>query len=256
MEDLYTYPRLAALRGTEKWEIPENYFVELPHRIMSKIGIDDVTEKADITETVEESYFDTFFSRLKGRIEAEEMEVQTPILDAIPKDTIWHVPEGYFEAFSDKMIGNVEEKAIAPILFSIEKPKYEVPSNYFEDLHTQIATKIAEEEGAKVLTFAPNWSKRIVNYSIAVAASVILVLGGMWLMPKEAQESNQDFVPNFSQISTEELQQAIEDEHIDDDLLAEVLPVNYTTEVATDLPEIEDISEEELLKYLEKEGEL
>ena len=65
-----------------------------------------------------------------------------------------------------------------------------------------------------------------------------------------------DFVPNFSKISTEELAQAIEEEDVDDELLAEVLSVNYTTETEKDLPEINDISEEELMKYLEKEGEL
>ncbi len=256
MEDLYTYPQLAALRGTEAWEIPENYFLELPNRIMTKIGIADLTEKIDTVEPVEEHYFDSFFSRLKGRIEAEEMEVETPILAAIPKDTIWQVPEGYFERFAANMVENVEEKAIAPLLFSIEKPVYEAPSNYFEELHRQITAKMEAAESTKIRTFVPNWSKRALNYSMAVAASVILVLGGMWLMPKGALENNQDFAPNFSQISTEELQQAIEDEHIDEDLLADVLPVNYTNEMVKDLPEVDDISEEELLKYLEKEGEL
>jgi hypothetical protein len=52
------------------------------------------------------------------------------------------------------------------------------------------------------------------------------------------------------------LAQAIEAEDIDDELLAEVLPVNYTIETEKDLPQIDDISEEELMKYLEKEGEL
>lgn len=256
MEDLYTYPQLAALQGIEKWEIPENYFAELPAHIMTKIGIADLVEKTNMVETVEESYFDTFFGRLQERIEAEGMNIDTPLLDAIPKDTIWQMPAGYFEDFSEKIGEKVEEKALAPVLFSIEKPVYELPSSYFEGLHTQIVAKIADEKSAKVLNFVPNWSRRILNYGAAIAASVILVLGGMWLLPQKTQENTQDFAPNFSQISTEELQQAIENEDIDEDLLAEVLPVNYTPQTAKDLPEIDDISEEELLNYLEKEGEL
>lgn len=256
MDETYTYHKLAALRDKVKWDIPANYFEELPARILAKIAKNDLAEMQKDIEPVADKYFDTFFSRLKTRIETEESELHTPILDTIPKDSLWEVPKGYFEDFSSKILENAEEKSIAPILFSLEKIEEPVPVGYFEALPAQIAAKIHTKEKEKVIAFVPNWASRIRNYSMAVAASVALILGGIWLMPSPQATTEPDFVPNFSNISTEELAQAIEEEDVDDELLAEVLPVNYTTETEKDLPQIDDISEEELVKYLEKEGEL
>ncbi len=251
MNNPYTYPHLDALQDKEKWDIPKNYFEELLPRILAKIA----AEK--INESVEEKYFDTFFSRLKGRIEEEEMELDTPMLDSISKDNLWQVPEGYFDTFAAKIQENVAEKAIYPLLFSVEKPSVEAPDGYFEALPAHISAKIQQGEKGEVLTFAPSWAKRVRNYGITIAASIALILGGMWLMPEKTTPTNDaNFAPNFSHISTQELQEAIDAEDIDDALLAQVISVNYTPATQTDLPQVDDISEEELLQYLEKEGEL
>lgn len=246
MDEIYTYPQLAALKDKLTWDIPDNYFEELMPRILLRIE----------REPEIESYFESFFDRVKMRIDAESDELHTPILDAIPKDTIWEVPDGYFKDFEEKLIEKTEEETIAPLLFSLEKRQEFVPEAYFDALPSKIHAKISQLEKVKVIALYPNWTKRIRNYSIAIAASVALVFGAMWLIPDNLSSPQPDFEPNFSQISTEELEEALEDEILDDELLAEVLPVSYLTKEEKDLPQIDDISEEELMRYLEKEGEL
>lgn len=256
MENIYKYPILDALQSKEKWDVPEDYFEELPSRILAKVGIMDLVGNDKPIEPVKEAYFDTFFSRLQNRIEAEEEHLSTPLLDSIPKDSIWQVPQGYFDDFSNKVLETAEEKAIAPLLYSLEKRDYEVPENYFETLPARILAKAQGNSTGKVIQFNSNWLSQVRNYGMAVAASVAIILGGIWLMPQEPVIQEIEVVPNFSHISTEELQEAIEAEDIDDEMFAEVMPVSYTSGTSEDLPQVDDISEEELLKYLEKEGEL
>jgi hypothetical protein len=90
------------------------------------------------------------------------------------KNNSFKTPEGYFEEFTDKLMGRLSEEKSTSTNLDIKKDGFTVPKGYFESLNEKILSQIAEQE-TKVVPL----HRYRAYYSVAatVAAIVVLALG-------------------------------------------------------------------------------
>jgi len=85
-----------------------------------------------------DGYFETFSSKLMARIEAEEELKEFPALSALPKQSPFTVPGGYFDNAAEYS----EELAAYPQLGAMHKLAYQpIEDAYFEAMHQQVLYK-------------------------------------------------------------------------------------------------------------------
>lgn len=162
------------------------------------------------------------------------------------------IPENYFYDFYSKIEKKLrveEELAEMPLLRSIQKEKETPPADYFEKMTERVIQK-AQATSGKTLYLEqskkPSQWQNIRKAMLGVAAC--LVLASFYFF--HTTENQQNAI-SFHKISDEELIQAIENEDIDDNLLANELNIEGLG-IKKEKSSIKAISDEEILKYLEE----
>lgn len=127
--------------------------------------------------TLPEGYFEAFSERLLLRIRLEKIK---------SKET-FSLPEHYFPTFSDRLLEKIREYEgmETPLLDSISRKNvYSVPENYFDNLSGQVAAKVDDASaGAKIIPLRSIRLKRN-SWRMGVAAAVIsaIVLGAGFIL--------------------------------------------------------------------------
>jgi hypothetical protein len=167
-----------------------------------------------------------------------------------------NMPEGFFTQFPEKMMERVrweeELNAIAPLLADISrKPVYAVPEGYFEQFKVE-----PNEEKTKVLRM-PVWRK-IISYAAAAAVAGVLVTGAFLYTDTKPAESfdvayysKVDVQAALNKLPEEALQQYLNTNAVGGaghEMNAEIMAPEASNDV-------EDVSDEELMNYLNEAGE-
>ncbi len=101
----------------------------------------------------------------------------------IQKNKDFKTPEGYFDEFTDKLMGKLfEEKRSAPSLNG-NQDGFTVPDGYFETLKDKTLVRVSQEEEAKVVRLNPYRKYYLVAASMA--AILVLALNIDWFPNKE-----------------------------------------------------------------------
>lgn len=164
-----------------------------------------------------------YFNDLAGSILPLIKEENSPFLSGINKQT-GHVPEGYFDTLADSILGKIkaqEQEENYPVLNKISNQNvYTVPPGYFETLSTDIIAKATQPQ-AKVVSMGKrsNWFK----YAAAAVFTGVVMFGAFKFMNKSKTEQLPDYVVAGQQIK-----------NVDEAL--------------------ETAAEEDIIKYLQKEG--
>lgn len=280
MNDLEKYPKLMALRQMQQIDIPMGYFSLLPEAILSKIH--ENQSSIEIESAIPENYFENLYTQIAPRLRED-----LPLLSAITKgNEDFDTPDFYFEDFFARIHGRLGteicfssldkqedfdtpaayfenfyekiEKKLAidkelvemPLLTSIPKEKEAIPIDYFEKM-TEVVLQKTQSNSARIIAFGQKKATRWQNLrSAMIGIAACLVLATFYFL---ARTENQQSAISFQKISDEELIQAIENEDIDDNLLANELNIEAVA-LKKEKSAIKSISDDEILKYLEEES--
>jgi hypothetical protein len=220
-------PTLHAMKGkVNGFVVSENYFNELPEKIISRVALPDAGEfpvsESYFAESeqqinagtviptengfnVPESYFENFEANLEARLQLEnhlpkteseipegyfgelERELKAHIsLDNLKQDEGFVIPEKYFGNLTDRILSQTS-------LSDEELHGDEVPAGYFDSLADRVIAKVepetkSETKQVRVIVFA----EYIQRYGkiTAVAASVALLIVSIWFIT-----NNNDVTP-------------------------------------------------------------
>lgn len=153
------------------FQVPENYFEQLPMQVLSRIP---TTEKSRFGD-VPAGYFEGLPQQILNRIKLQDEEhastlsedpTLSPLLASLRNHMPFHVPDHYFGALT------TSERMVAG-----KQMPFAVPANYFEQLPTQLLQRVAEvPQTARVVSFQPRTRTRWIQ---AVAAVFLFALAGI-----------------------------------------------------------------------------
>ncbi|MCJ7465174.1 MAG: hypothetical protein MUO53_00600 [Maribacter sp.] len=153
------------------------------------------------------------------------------------KNNSFKTPEGYFEEFTDKLMGRLSEEKSTSTNLDIKKDGFKVPEGYFANLNEKILSQVAEQE-TKVVTL----HRYRDYYSVAatVAAIVVLALGIIW---------NTSQAVTFDSLANSDIEYYFENNDIDLSAIeiAEVFPIDDL-----DIGDImnQQLNEDNIIDYL------
>ena len=181
--------------------------------------------------SVPEGYFDVLSINILKRIETPSSEFKNDRLS---------VPEGYFENLSTSVLQKIrslnetaeqELRTLSPMLYSLQNENvFEVPAGYFRNLANDILNNVIQKPQAKIVHL--NKSDSVWKY--AAAAVVTGVIGLSSLMMFDAQNSGGG-KPDESISSSIQIAAQFKSEQ------------QITAAIA-------NLSEDDIIKYLEKTG--
>ncbi len=181
--------------------------------------------------TIPQGYFEGLPQRMLILVKEEE----PGILDRLSKENGSTVPAGYFDNLADNILSRIkakqdetteaELKGLSPMLYSIQNENvFEVPNGYFNDLASEIVNKV-KPHSAKLVVMHSRRSA-FIKYAIAAVFTGVTMLG-VFKLTQPASVKLDAAVLNGLQINKE---------HSFDQEFAKV-------------------SDEDIIKYLEANGE-
>jgi hypothetical protein len=152
------------------------------------------------------------------------------------KKNIQQVPEGYFDSLSEAILlkikkveseNNEEElERSFPVLYSLKnKNVFNVPQKYFEGISHQIINKIKNHQPAKIVSMNAKWWR----YAAAAIITGVIAIGSLQLFNNQ---KNNNPIPSYVESSFQ-----------------------YKTPTQID-EGIASLSDDEIIKYLEKYGSI
>ncbi len=109
--------------------VPDNYFNELPSRILFQVKLEEIKGKDTAGFSTPEGYFDTLESQLISNIK----------IDGLREGEGFQVPQGYFDKLDDQVMAQVK-------IDQLQDGLTEVPQGYFENLADRIMAKVDQVE--------------------------------------------------------------------------------------------------------------
>ena len=205
-------------------------------------------------------YFDGFSAEMIRRVKVlestdarEELENLSPLLSALPKQTPYTVPEGYFSEMS-KNIGRQAvpvsdhislDEVISPVLASLkDKATYQVPAGYFENLGENVLEKVNTPEAKLIPITGRKW------FRYAAAASVIAFVAILALLIPRQNKSEADNTSyawvknNLKKVSTDDISEFVELATVEP---ADVVKTDTRDEISSLL---RDVSDKEIQDFL------
>jgi hypothetical protein len=155
----------------------------------------------------------------------------------LTKNNNFKTPEGYFEGFTDKLMGKLSKEMTTAADRHINKDGFRVPVGYFENLNKKIISQVAEQE-TKVVPL----HRYRAYYSVAatVAAIVVLALGIVFNTSKAV---------TFDSLANSDIEYYFENNDIDLSAIeiAEVFPIDDI-----DIGDImnQQLNEDNIIDYL------
>lgn len=177
--------------------------------------------------TVPDNYFDSISIQLSNRIKQQ--------IDSVQKFTAPSVPPGYFDTLADSILTKIKKLALtdaqlelqslSPLLQQLQPSQvFTVPPGYFDELSENITSQLQQKE-AKITPFR-KYSK-LLKYAIAAMFTGMVALGIFKFTQPQKKNHTNAALPQYV-IDGEKIQ-------------------NVDAELA-------DISEEEIIKYLQEIG--
>jgi len=269
-------PALASLPFKQPYQdVPEGYFEGLADEILLKVRDEQksvILADADKTGPyqVPENYFQDLPAIIMQRIKTSdkensegELEILSPLLKGLKKKNIFNVPQGYFDEFSGNAIAgakaiefvNGELENLSPLMMSLkDKQLYETPSGYFEAFPAAMLKK-AKESTSRVKVISMNNTRRVMRFAVAAAViGFIAVITWFYThQPKsESLKEPEITATQLHQFSDTELQSFVESESV---IVAEPFAVSSDAFTDADIKDLlADISDEELQKYIDEES--
>ena len=164
--------------------IPENYFEELPTRLLHMIKSTEEKELISFNSknniyNIPEGYFDLFPEKILREV------IQTPIREKKIKDipnNPFTIPNDYFHHFEKQLLQNLaiqeseaeaHEPELSPLLNSLKnKHAFSVPQGYF---HKDLP--LLEEKEIRNINFKPRKrNKNLISILAAAAAITFIIL--------------------------------------------------------------------------------
>lgn len=165
---------LHTLKKENVFQIPFQYFEQLPAEVQQKIALMNGYEMAKLAKenvfNVPLAYFETL------PLEVQQKLTQANVFANSPQQAPFEVPAQFFEGLSQKIQQKVSPKAIE----NIEKVNvFQTPTQYFEWLPAKIQARIRTNEQQTAPTIFPKWAKgyQLTGYLALGALSLWLVLG-------------------------------------------------------------------------------
>lgn len=177
-------PVIASIGKANVFTVPAGYFDKLEDDILMlvKNGNNKLFDSFSTQSSLQvpQGYFESLADNILNKIKAEEnttaeLKDLSPLLSSLQNKNIFTVPQGYFESLSDTVINKVnseetvanELKDISQVLYNIQNENvFTVPQGYFELLPGKILGKVIPQQ-AKVITMQ---KRTAVFFKYAVAA--------------------------------------------------------------------------------------
>lgn len=177
--------------------------------------------------TVPLGYFDVLSDDILATLNIEQSAF-------LPKDKIQtgNVPQGYFDSLADTILTKIKQqqvdnvsnelKTLSPILYGIQnKNVYTVPANYFEKLSDELVEKIQPQQ-AKIITMRKR-NFTFIKYAVAAVFTGIIMFGAFNFFKVDKQTFTATDYANATHTNVDE--------------------------------ELNKVSDDEIVKYLEANGE-
>ncbi len=223
-------PLLAEMAPVNPYALPAGYFIELPSAIIEKIRIEAVLQGASgHAYQAPEGYFEGLAGNILAKIQQQpgaasevraELEAVAPFLNTLGKQTLYTVPQGYFEQ---------------------------------ADFATTARNK-QKEGGIFNLKMAGRW----MQYAAAALVAGVLVTGAFLYSDKNEyaeyeKYTHLDIPAELNKVSEEDLGKYLDNhEHF---VTAPEITAPAAQEVADENEPIQALSDEELGQYLKQNAE-
>jgi hypothetical protein len=166
---------VAGIGRANVFVVPDGYFDAVPDTILAS-----VTNNRAAGGDVPQDYFDNLSHNILSKIEgtvANELQAISPFIAGLKKVTPYEVPENYFEDAAGTISSQVAAEQVPPVLQHINKTQpFEVPAGYFEQLAEVVLTKAKGQTGAKVIAM-PKRSNAIWKYAAAAVFTGSIFFG-------------------------------------------------------------------------------
>jgi len=186
-------PVIAQVGNANVFTVPAGYFEKLGDDILTLVKKehnelpDGLSTQASLQ--VPQGYFESLADNILNKIKAEEnttaaLKDLSPLLSSLQNKNVFTVPQGYFESLSDTVINKVnseetvadELKELSPVLYNIQnKNVFTVPQGYFESLSGKILGKVLPQQG-KVVTMHKA-TATFFKYAVAAVFTGAMALG-------------------------------------------------------------------------------
>lgn len=233
-------PVVASVGNACPYQVPEGYFEQLPVQVMLKIAVQEkagedpmVNFSKNNVYDVPQGYFDSLAGNIINRIRreetaasADEPDFSSPVWKMLSKAMPYEVPQGYFNDSADNILAgakaiafvNDELENLSPLMSSLRhKEAYQVPEGYFDQFAGTVLAKLQGKQGGKVLSLG--FTRKLFRYAAAAVITAVVATGA-WMYFKPAA-------------------------------------VAPATDVAvagkTDIPELKNISDDEILNFTNDE---
>lgn len=211
-------------------------------------------------------YFDALAETLLQRAKAadagsvsEELSIISPLLNKLDKKLPFHTPAGYFEEFPDNAMAGAMaidfvqaalEKE-SPVLSSLKAINvYQLPAGYFEQFPATMLAKVESlQQPARVI---PLHKREIWRYAAAAVVAGMLAFSAWWFFQPTTITTPAP-VAGLEKVSDSELEQYLSNQLTS---FTETPVIADAGELSTDDMKdmMADVSDEELQKYLEQNG--
>ncbi|MEP6583660.1 MAG: hypothetical protein ABJA90_05325 [Ginsengibacter sp.] len=248
-------PLLATLERVNVFRVPEGYFTKLNERLFS-LAILNTPEELYFNRTniqqVPEGYFDTLSTNILAKIKAsypetadEELNNLSLLLGSLKAKNVFKVPDGYFDSLSANVLAANKEinhetadqelHNLSSILYSLKKENvFEIPDRYFSNLSSDIIKKVKPASAKIVVMKSRNSWLRI---AAAAVITGIIAIGSLQIFNNSSNQIGPDTLITASNIIPAYVKESFE----------------FRTEKQLDAG-IAKLSDDEIMKYLEKNG--
>lgn len=266
-------------QATNPYKVPGGYFEELPNQVLQRIKAEaettSVLPKTSNPYQAPAAYFEQLPEQIMSRIKAEEagdaheeLEMLSPLLSRIGKNTPFSMPAGYFEELSDNAVAgaqaidfvNGELENLSPLMNSLRHQQvYEVPADYFEQFPAQVLAAAKAQRPTRVVSMT--FRRRVLQFAAAaVVAGFIGIAGWMFLgnnhgkaiTPANDNNPNPEIASvQLDSVSDDVLQNYLENQNANTPVETTVAANNEIE--AKDMKEmLADVSDDDLQQYIEK----
>ncbi len=265
-------PLLAGMQKVNVFAVPAGYFDGLADAVTSFVcngttpllsitfpppleSLSRLSGKIEeVNNDVPTGYFEGLADNILNKIKALEAAEEFPVLNSIAKTNVYTIPQGYFEGLADNILNKKETQQASdeityPVLGSISKANvYTVPKGYFETLIPDIVNQIKNRaititQSSHQSSPAPSPSGRIGGASSEIAGAVIT-------MPKRNNWLKYAVAAAFVGVMALGAYQFIGSNK------TETLPgyVQAGMQIKNVEAELEKVTDEDIIKYLQAEG--
>lgn len=261
------------------YEVPAGYFETLAGKLLQKVKDNETALSAALLQAknnayeVPADYFNHLPAVVFNRIKAEqagnandELEILSPLLSQIGKNTPFSTPAGYFGELTENAVAGAQAidfvngtlENLSPLMTSLKNQQvYEVPAGYFEQLPAQVLNVVKAQQPAKVVSMS--FTRRIMYYAAAAVVAGIIAAAGWMYMSNDDKTTGSENAAVVAQTELDSISDEILEKYLENQTAAPAetaTAVNYAGSAEIDANDMKDmladVSDEDLQRYLEK----